>query len=112
MPVEVRMKEDAATVTLAGEMGLQEARELKSALAEAVEHAGGVQLDISELSGMDVSVLQLMHAVRCHCRGQARRVTRVSRMQATVAQIAADAGAAGVGCGRICGEPQCVFEER
>lgn len=111
MPVDVAIMEDAALLRLSGEVGLAEVARVKAALAAAALEKREVRLNIAELSGIDAALLQLVHALRCSSRGRGCRVIRVSPVQAAVAQAAADAGAAGLGCGRVCGHPSCIFEE-
>lgn len=111
MFAEVEIFEDAVAVKLAGEAGLAQAVEFKAGLTPAVLEAAELRLDIAELTSLDVALLQLVHGLRCSGRARGRRVRRVSPVRAEVAQSAADAGAAGLGCGRVCGESSCIFEE-
>ena len=70
-----------------------------------------VWFELKELSGIDASVVQLIHAMMCTRREGWQTAVRVSGLRREVAQQAADLGGAGVGCGRVCGESCCVFEE-
>lgn len=109
--VAVSMEGDSTLVKLAGEAGLAQAAEFKAAMTAEVLASQEVRIDLAELSSLDMSLLQLIHALRCGGRARGRKVRRVSAVQPAVAQAAADAGAAGLGCGRACGEATCVFEE-
>ena len=110
MCVELSQHERGARVTLRGEVGLQEIQQLRSVLEEAMQNPAGIWFDLEELRGIDASVVQLIHAMTCTRREGWQAAVHVSGLGREVAQQAADLGGAGVGCGRVCGEPCCIFE--
>lgn len=110
MAIEAGERADGAVVALSGSVGLQEIQELKRVLEAAMRNPAGMTLVFEGLCGIDVSVLQLIHAMMCAGRGGSGRTVRVSGVPAEVVQQAADAGGGGVGCGRVCGSARCVFE--
>lgn len=110
MLLDVELSDSAVALKLAGEAGVGEAVRMKAALTPAVLVMPELRLDIAGLTSIDAAMVQLVHALRCGSRERRQRVVRSSAVQAEVVQSAADMGAAGLGCGRVCGEPSCIFE--
>lgn len=110
MLLDVELRESSATLRLSGEAGVGDAVRLKAALTPALLAMPELRLDMAGLTSIDVAMVQLIHALCCGSRKRRQRVVRSSAVPAEVLQAAAEMGAAGLGCGRVCGEPSCVFE--
>lgn len=110
MLLDVEFSESAAAIKLSGEAGVGDAVRLKAALTPAVLEMPELRLDIAGLTSIDAAMVQLVHALRRGSRKRRQKVVRSSAVQADVAQAASDLGAAGLGCGRVCGEASCIFE--
>ena len=55
-------REDSAVLRLSGDLMIQDAAELRSALIDVFADAGTIDVDVSSVGRMDVSCLQLLCA--------------------------------------------------
>lgn len=60
MPVRVEKDGESGLISVEGEMNIYNANELKEALMKAVDGEGSVALDLSRVSEMDSSGLQIV----------------------------------------------------
>lgn len=60
MSAHVDYEEKSARVTLAGELTIYTAAEIKAALAEAMETSSAIEVDLSGVTEIDTAGLQLM----------------------------------------------------
>ena len=62
MPIHAEQEEQLSVVRLEGALDITVAAELKQALAEAVGRGAPIRLSVSDLSGLDVTAVQLLWA--------------------------------------------------
>lgn len=60
MSIEARQSEKAARVSLTGELTIYTVGEIKATLAQAMEHADEVEVDLSGVTEVDAAGVQLM----------------------------------------------------
>ena len=66
MSVDIEHQGTSARVTLSGELTIYSVAEIKSALAEAMEQASEIEVDLSAVTEIDTAGLQLMLIVKRH----------------------------------------------
>ena len=62
MPVAIEQSAENSTVLLSGDVGIGAARELRGALIEALTSGRGLRIDLSGVTSLDVTTLQLLWA--------------------------------------------------
>ncbi|CFX33164.1 protein of unknown function [Candidatus Filomicrobium marinum] len=90
-----------AKIALAGGLGLQDAKDTCAKLVQALEKFDTVEVDLSELTSVDVSIVQLLIAARksASARGKALTISSNSseNFRGTLAEIGLS-GTQGGGC--------------
>ena len=66
MSIEIQRMGNSARVSLAGELTIYSAAEIKAGLAEAMASANEIEVDLSGISEMDTAGLQLMLIAKRH----------------------------------------------
>ena len=64
MPVAIEQSAEASTVLLNGDVGIGAARELKSVFTQALASGKGLKIDLTGVTVLDTTTLQLLWAAR------------------------------------------------
>lgn len=82
----------AHNVALQGDLGLREARQVQALLSEALGVARAVELDVRGITGLDISIVQLIAAARRSAQQRGGELTLVSEPNNVFATTVTRAG--------------------
>jgi ABC-type transporter Mla MlaB component len=92
-------------VALQGNLGLRDVRQAYELLSDAVSAHRVVELDVREVSGIDISIIQLIAAARRSAQQRGGALTLVSKPNSVFTSILLKAGLLGAdGAGRTIDE--------
>lgn len=95
MDSALETKECVRRVVLEGSLGLRDTKKVHEMLTGAVSACDAVEVDVSEVSGIDISIIQLIQSARISARQHGRALTLVTKPNGAFAATLAKAGLLG-----------------